>query len=353
MQSAMTKPSLRLAGRSVSTTLAAFAFVCLSISSVFAQSETGSITGTVTDPSGAAVANAKVTVTNAATTAVRNTTSGTSGVYSVTNLQPAPYLVKVEAPGFKTSQIPVTVTVGTREGLDVKLQVGDTSTVIEVAESAVTVNTESQTLSQAINSKQIVELPTLSRSPYALVATVGNVSGNTPDGRGAGVAINGQRASSTNIMLDGTANNDEFGAGIGQNVPLDSVQEFTVLTNNFTAEFGRASGGIVNVVTKSGTNELHGTAYEFNRLSKLASNDFDSNANGLPKAVFTRNQFGYSAGGAAVKNKIFFFSSTEWTRVRSTANKIGFVPTADLLATANWTRKSPFLARLPKRICLR
>ncbi len=244
LQSAMTKPSLRLAGRSVSTTLAAFAFVCLSISSVFAQSETGSITGTVTDPSGAAVANAKVTVTNAATTAVRNTTSGTSGVYSVTNLQPAPYLVKVEAPGFKTSQIPVTVTVGTREGLDVKLQVGDTSTVIEVAESAVTVNTESQTLSQAINSKQIVELPTLSRSPYALVATVGNVSGNTPDGRGAGVAINGQRASSTNIMLDGTANNDEFGAGIGQNVPLDSVQEFTVLTNNFTAEFGRASGGI-------------------------------------------------------------------------------------------------------------
>ncbi len=331
----MTLSSLRLARKSVPAVFVALALTCLSAGSAFAQSETGSITGTVVDPTGAAVPNAKVTVTNAATTAARTTTSGSSGVYTVTNLQPAPYTVKVEAQGFKTSQIPVTVTVGTREGLDVKLQVGDTSTVIEVAESAVTVNTESQTLSQAINSKQIVELPTLSRNPYALVATVGNVSGNTPDGRGAGVAINGQRAASTNVMLDGTANNDEFGAGIGQNVPLDSVQEFTVLTNNFTAEFGRASGGIVNVVTKSGTNDLHGTAYEFNRISKLASNDFDSNANGLPKAVFTRNQFGYSAGGAAVKNKIFFFSSTEWTRVRSAANKIGFVPTNELLALSN------------------
>jgi len=107
-------------------------------------------------------------------------------------------------------------------------------------------------------------------------------------------------------MLDGTANNDEFGAGVGQRVPLDSVQEFSVLTNNFTAEFGRATGGIVNVVTKSGTNAFHGTAYEFNRLSKLASNDFNSNANGLARPVFTRNQFGYSLGGPAIKDKLFF-----------------------------------------------
>ena len=89
---------------------------------------------------------------------------------------------------------------------------------------------------------------------------MGNVSGNTPDGRGVGYAINGQRASSTNVLLDGIANNDEFGAGVGQSVPLDSVQEFSVLTNNFTAEYGRATGGIVNAVTKSGTNAFHGTA---------------------------------------------------------------------------------------------
>jgi outer membrane receptor protein involved in Fe transport len=316
---------------------ASLVLLALSLSSLatgiaLAQSETGTITGTVSDPAGAVVPNAKVTVRNAATNASRLTTTGSSGVYTITNLQPANYTVSVEAPGFSTSQTAVNVTVGGRSGLDIKLTIGQVGTTVEISELAVAVNTETQTLSQVIGSQQIVELPTLSRDPYALVATAGNVSGNTPDGRGVGFAINGQRAASTNVLLDGAANNDEFGAGVGQHVPLDSVQEFSILTNNFTAEFGRATGGIVNVVTKSGTNELHGTAYDFNRLSRLASNSFDSNANGLPRQVFTRNQFGYSLGGAAVKNKLFFFSSTEWTRIRSAANIIGYVPDAALLA---------------------
>src|SRR5205085_3398899 len=110
------------------------------------------------------------------------------------------------------------------------------------------------------------------------VALAGNVSDAGVGTRGAGVAINGQRESSTNILLDGASNNNEFNGNVGQQVPLDSVQEFSVLTSNFTAEYGRASGGVVNVVTKSGTNEYHGTAYEFNRVSRFSSNTFQNNA---------------------------------------------------------------------------
>ena len=106
---------------------------------------------------------------------------------------------------------------------------------------------------------------------------------------------------------------------MGQSVPLDSVQEFRVLTNDFTAEYGRAGGGVVNVATKSGTNNFHGSLYEFNRLSALAANTYNNDANGIDKPGFTRNQFGYSIGGPIVKNKLFFFSGTEWTRVRSSA----------------------------------
>ncbi len=118
-----------------------------------------------------------------------------------------------------------------------------------------------------VNERELRELPNLTRNPYQFVALSGNVSDAGMGTRGAGVAINGQREASTNILLDGAANNDEFGGNIGQQIPLDAVQEFSVLTANFTAEYGRASGGIVNVVTKSGSNSFHGTAYEFNRVS--------------------------------------------------------------------------------------
>ena len=137
--------------------------------------------------------------------------------------------------------------------------------------------------------------------------------------RGAGYAINGQRSADTDILLDGGENVDLFTATVGQSVPLDSVQEFRVVTSDFTAEYGRAGGGVINVTTKSGTNQFHGSLYEFNRVSALAANTYQNDSNGVAKPGFTRNQFGYSIGGPIVKNKLFFFSSTEWTRVRSSA----------------------------------
>ncbi len=170
-----------------------------------------------------------------------------------------------------------------------------------------------------MTAQQITDLPTLTRNPYDLVATSGNVAEDTNSGRGAGYAINGQRSANTDILLDGGENVDLFTATVGQSVPLDSVQEFRVVTSNFTAEYGRAGGGVINVTTKSGTNQFHGSLYEFNRVSALAANTYQNDANGIAKPGFTRNQFGYSIGGPIVKNKLFFFSSTEWTRVRSSA----------------------------------
>ena len=289
----------QLISGSVFVALMATMFLCaLLVPTAFGQTETGQITGTVLDPSGAGVPNATVTVKSPATGVTRSTKTSMTGVYTVTDLLPGPYDVSVTAEGFGQSQQHVTVTVGARIGQDFQLTVGGATTIVEVSAAASTVNTESQTLSQVVNENYIKELPNLTRNPYQFVALAGNVTDTGMGTRGAGFSINGQRESSTNLLLDGASNNDEFAGNIGQQVPLDSIQEFSVLTSNFTAEFGRASGGVVNVATKSGTNAYHGTGYEFNRVSRFASNSFQNDANGVPESVFVRNQFGYSAGAS-------------------------------------------------------
>src|SRR4029079_5232390 len=169
-------------------------------------------------------------------------------------------------------------------------------------------------------------LPTLTRNPYDFVGIASNVTADTASNRGTGFAINGLRSASTNILLDGSANNDEFTATVGQQVPLDSVQEFSVVRSNFTAQYGRASGGIVNVATKSGTNSFQGTAYDFFRSDELAANTPTNIANDLPKGNFTRHQVGYSVGGPIVRNKMHFFSSLEYIPVRSFDTQISWVP---------------------------
>jgi hypothetical protein len=301
---------------------------------LIAQTETGQITGTIQDPTGAVVPNATITAVNATTGSQRSTATNSTGLFVLPNLTPGTWDVNITATGFTAQKVRTTVEVGAKITLDRKLEVGTASTTVEVAEGAVLVNTESQTLSSTINNQQVSELPSLTRNPYDFVATMPNVSVDTESGRGVGYAINGMRSSSTNVMLDGVANNNEFTAGVGQSVPMDSVQEYNVQTSNFTAEFGRASGGIVNLITKSGTNDFHGSAYEFNRVSALASNSFYNNANGLDKGIYTRNLFGYSLGGPIKKNKLFFFQNTEWQRVRSYANEVFTIPTAQLIAAS-------------------
>ena len=305
----------------------AFVFLALALLFVFhistlAQTETGQITGTVTDATGAVVSGAKVTARSVNTGLTRDTTTNSAGLYTISGLKPDLYEVTVESAGFQKYSRRQEVAVGSYNDVSAQLTLGSAAETVEVSGSGqdVTVNTENQTLSETISGRDIELLPTSpTRNPYALVGTSGNVTEDNSSMRGAGYAINGLRSASTDILLDGSENVDSFTAGVGQTVPLDSVQEFTVLTNNFTAEFGRASGGVVNLVTKSGTNSLHGSAYEYNRLSALSANTFQNDANGTPKGVFTRNNFGFSLGGPVKKNKLFFFNDAEWIRVRSSA----------------------------------
>jgi outer membrane receptor protein involved in Fe transport len=298
-----------------------FGLVSLLAVAAMGQREAGQISGTISDPSGAVINSAKVTATSPNTGLTRAATTNSTGSYTISGLKPDTYKVTVEASGFRKVSQTVEVGVGASAEMSVRLEVGDTSQVVEVmASSGAFVNTQDQTLSESITSRELNQLPTSpTRNPYALVGISGNVAEDNSSSRGAGYAINGMRSSSTDILLDGGENVDAFTAGVGQIVPLDSVQEFSVLTNNFTAEYGRASGGVVNVVTKSGTNTLHGSAYEYNRISALSANTYQNDANATPKGTFTRNDFGFSVGGPIRKNKLFFFNNTEWIRVRSSS----------------------------------
>ncbi len=319
-----------------------------------AQTETGRMAGIVKDPAGAIISGANVAIRRVDTSAERRVATDDTGSFTAPNLPPGIYEIRVEASGFALKVVRAQVTVGSTVSIDISLEIGRTETIVNIpGYEGPRVETTSPELSAVVNQKQIRELPTLTRNPYDLVRLSGNISSldsfadpteGDATSRGVGFAINGQRAAGVNILLDGADNNDSFNGGIGQNVPLDSVQEFRIITSNFSAEYGRASAGIVNVVTRSGGNQLHGTAYLFNRISALASNDFDNNAQGIEKGVFTRNQFGYSAGGPIARNKLFFFSSGEFIRVRSSQATIFLVPTPQLLARSNPATRTFFNA---------
>ena len=316
------------------------------VPSAFAQAEAGQITVRVSDPQGALVSGATVSAVNVATgVGTLGVRTNSDGVAILVALKSGLYDVTVNGTGFAPAVQRVQVTVGGRLTVDISLAVQAQPEVVTVIGSqGVEVNVTTQQLSDVVARNQLAELPTLTRNPYDFVGLSSNVfpEQDLPDTattfittRGTGFAINGQRAASTNILLDGGENNSTFDATVGQTIPLDAVEEFRVITSDFDPQYGRATGGIVNVATRAGSNLLHGTLYEFNRISALATNNFFNNANGIAKGVFTRNQFGYSVGGAVLKDKLFFFSSTEWIRVRSTQDQIALVPTPQFLAISD------------------
>jgi len=323
------------------------------------QLEAGSISGAVRDVSGAVIPGATVTATSLATSVTRTTQTNNVGQYTIPGLEPAKYTVKISSPNFTTYQQVVEVTVGGRSTMDAQLSVGTTAAVVEVtAGGATEVNTQTQELSQLVGTQQMAQLPSLTRNPYDFVAISGNVSSgdNTTNNsnssqnlssRGVGYSINGQRESGTEILLDGVENVGIFSAAVGEAIPIDSVQEYSVVTNNFGAEFGRASGGVVNVTSKTGTNNLHGSAWEFNRLSAYTANTYDNDALNAaclstgtctnttlpgPKGKYTRNQFGFEFGGPIIKNKLFAYVNSEWVRVRSQATESELIPAPQFLA---------------------
>ena len=270
--------------RSVLSVLCGF---LLFAAAAFSQVETGQIAGTVTDESGAVVPNATVTVRNIASNAQRATQSSPTGSYVAVGLPPVTYKVTISAGQFKPFTSNVEVTVGGHQSLGAKLSVNASVTEVQVvAEGGAQVNTQTQELSQVVSSVQVENLPSLTRNPYDFVAISGNISngdaGSSGSGsagtnsqnsttRGVGFNINGQRSSGTEILLDGVENVSVFGDAIGTAIPLDAVQEYRVSTSNFEAQLGRASGGVVNVTTKSGTNRFHGDAWEYNRMESSGS----------------------------------------------------------------------------------
>ena len=330
------------------------AILALMVNPALAQVESGTIAGTVSDATGAVIPNAAVTVTNTASNVKRTVQTSGTGSYYIVGLEPGTYQVSFASGQFKPFTANVEITVGGHVTLDAKLSVSTSVTQVEVlAEGGSTVNTQTQELSQLVDSQQLVSLPSLTRNPYDFVAISGNVSNGDASNsgsstsavamntnsqnsttRGVGFNINGQRSTGTEILLDGIENIQLFNDQIGTFVPLDSVQEYRIATSNFEAQFGRASGGVVSVSTKAGTNSLHGTGWEYNRLSALTSNTETNDQLGLKKGTFTRNQFGFDVGGPILKSKLFGFGSTEWIRVRSAASLTSGVPTPEFLAGA-------------------
>jgi hypothetical protein len=328
----------------LSAVLMCFSLIVLGSGLALGQTEAGSITGTVRDASGAVITGGTVTATSVATSGARTVQTGSIGQYRIPGLTPGSYNVTITHSGFAAQKVQVEVTVGGLSTVDAQLTVGTESTTVEVVAGTTQVNTQTQELSTLIDAQQIAQLPSLTRNPYDFVAISGNVSSgdNTSNSngsqnlssRGVGFSLNGQRESGTEILLDGAENVAVFGVSVGAQVPVDAVQEYNIITNNFAAEYGRASGGVVNLTTKGGTNNLHGSVWEFNRLSAYTSNTYANDAANAaflegggtgalpaPKGTYTRNQFGFQVGGPIIKNKLFFFESTEWTRVRSASSQ--------------------------------
>src|SRR5579872_5706139 len=284
----------------------------------FAQQATAQMTGTIKDPSGAVVAGAKVTLTNTGTNAARAVTTGKDGAYLFTLVPIGTYQIEVEATGFsKAVETKIGLEINQNAKLDVTLQVGTSNQVVEVSSEVSQVDTISATLGKVETTQRILDLPLVERDTLQLgLLQAGVFQPDQDDGSGNPYSVSGQRSESMTFLIDGADNNDFLGNNIVVNPNPDAVAEFKILTNNYTAEYGRTSGGIVNQVIKSGTNQIHGSAFEFFRNTALDASDFFLQQ--VP--VLRRNIFGGTIGLPIKKDKMFLFASYQGTRRREGQN---------------------------------
>jgi outer membrane receptor protein involved in Fe transport len=315
------------------------ALVALGSSPVYAQVAGATLAGTLTDSSGAVVPNANVSIKNRGTGVAREITTDSGGFYSAPNLLPGVYDVTVTAPGFSTSvQSELTLTVGASKTLNISLQVGQVTEKVEVTASAPSVELTSSTISGQVDSTTERELP-LNGRDWTQLATLqpgvtsvrveAGASNRGNRGYGTLLTISGHQPFENNYRINGISINDYSngspGSSIGVNLGVDAIQEFSVLTGNYSAEYGRASGGVINGITKSGSNEFHGDAYYFIRDKVLdARNYFDPTT--IPP--FHRDQFGVAGGGPIIKNKTFIFGDYEAIRQRKSDTFSNVVPSA-------------------------
>ena len=306
----------------------------------FSQSITASLEGVVRDPSDAAVPGAGVQVRNQATNVVTSLTTDSEGRFLAPSLSAGVYSIRVNATGFKVAERnDVELQVNQSARLELKLEVGASTETIEVTAQAPLLDSASSTVGQVVSNRSIVNLPLNSRNSWSLVFLAPGVTGNVGDKyNNVNISINGGRPGSATLMVDGipsaTALTNPI-QGFTAFPGVDSVQEFKVETNNYSAEFGRSGSGVVNLVYKSGTNDLHGSVFEFLRNSVLDANNWFSNANKVPLASFKRNQYGTTVSGPLLlpkiyngRNKTFWLFGYEAQRQRTASNLTTTVPTA-------------------------
>jgi hypothetical protein len=316
----------------------------LCLTATLAQVVTATLTGSITDSSGASVPNASVKVTDNATGVVRSTRTSTEGVYNVAYLNPGVYLVEVDAPGFKKySQDNVRLEVSTTARLDATLTPGSANETVTVTAEVPALQTDRAEVAKNFASQSVVELPVANRNFQALAGLVAGVAPpvqnftTSEDPQGTTFFnANGQGNSSNNTIVDGVDNtNPTLGLSIYLPSP-EVVEEVHVSTSNYSAEFGRVGGAVVNATTKSGTNGLHGSLWEFNRVSALLARDF-FNKDTQPKPGYTRNEFGAAAGGPVVKDKTFFFGAYQGRYVRQSTTSTNTVPASSAWLNGNFS----------------
>jgi hypothetical protein len=341
------------------------------VSSLMGQSAgTGALTGTVSDPTGSVVPNASVTLTSNDTNQVRTVITGSDGGYKFALLPPGSYRVRFSATGFKTAEVPaVTVNVTETPVLDRQLDVGAQSDQVTVEASTETLQTATSTLGTSVGTRTVTSLPLSSRNYTQILALSAgtNTTANNATALGKGtqnMSVNGNDPGQNNFQMDGvnitnfansgSANDASLYAGVGIPNP-DSIQEFKVQTSTYDASYGRNPGANVNVVTKSGTNQFHGTAFEFLRDTIFNANDFFYNRNNpasaTTKQILNQNQFGGVLGGPIIKNKLFIFGSYQGTRQKNGLASQG-VTTALLPPIPAGDRSAPgFAAALGAASC--
>lgn len=311
-----------------------FLLMILACSAAWAQKDTGGIAGTVTDPSGAVVTGAKITVTDVDRGTTVNTTTNAEGQYVVSPLKIGNYSVTVEKSGFQRAVLgPVKVDVQEQPAVNAKLRVGSISETVTITTQGPQLETETSELGQVQDSHTIEALPLNGRN-YAQLALLGAGVGPAEPGsrveQSYGFSSNGSRSLQNNFQLDGIDNNSDLGDVLNGSAyviqpSVDALAEFKVETNSYSAEFGRGNGAIMNAVIKSGTNQFHGDAYEFFRNDVLdARNAFDT----FGRQPYQQNQFGATFGGPIVKDKTFFFGDYEGLRIRQALPQLTLVPTA-------------------------
>lgn len=319
-----------------------------------AQVDTGSILGTVKDTTGAIMPGVRVTLTNTDTGRQQSKTTGSSGTYIFTPIKIGHYSLVAELKGFqRVEHSNVTVQVQQSVVVDFVLPPGQLVQTVIVSSQPPLLQTQNASVGQVIGQRSINDLPLNGRNFTFLAQLAAGVTQDQQDTRGLGAsgsfAANGSRPSQNNYLLDGIDNNSNLvdflnGTAFAVKPPVDAIQEFKVQTNDYSAEFGRSAGAVLNATIKSGSNQFHGDAWEFLRNDKLDAANFFENAGGIPKGEYRQNQFGFTAGGPIKKDKLFFFGDYEGTRIRQALPSVNTVPTA-LERTSGYTNLSELLTQ--------